>query len=119
MEQGRSPDPRHLDISNEFVAKTVEQNENKYPCHPENPNRFSRFAVGFSGCLGCGENHHFRECATNQTQHVRINFHFELHCHKPRFWFRRNKNEKLILTTKVNLEVVEGEEENGLQRQLG
>ena len=87
MKQGLGSSYRHPDLPSSFVAKTIERGGVKYPCHPNDPLRYSRFAVGFEGCLGCGDPHMFKDCATSRTPDSGNSFHFELHCHKPGTWF--------------------------------
>ena len=88
MEQGLGSSQRHPDLPSDFEQKFIEKGGVKYPCHPDNPKKCSKFPVGFDACLSCGEQHSFKECPTNRTHNGRDTFHYELHCHKPWTWFR-------------------------------
>ena len=54
--------------------------------YPKNSitNYISRFADGFSGCLGCGsESHKFRECPQKNSSEMKNNFFLDLNAHVP------------------------------------
>ena len=80
---------RAMDCPSGFVQGFVTTNGLQYPCHPADGSKHSQFSLDFRGCFGCGsEQHSFAECPTKRDTKCYINFHWNLHCHKPDIFFR-------------------------------
>ena len=63
-----------------------------FPCHPNDPNKWSAFPVGFRGCYYCGDTQHgFTKCPKKEESDAVQVFHWNLHCHKPELWFRHQE----------------------------
>ena len=95
MEQGQ----RDTDVPANFEQKFKNVNGAKFPCHPRDEHLWSRWPVGATGCYGCGRSHDFSDCETSKSRAGRSAFHFDLHCHKPRLWFRyinRNSERRIL-----------------------
>ena len=76
-----------------FEQKFKVLNGKRYPYHPSGNGEWSRFEEGFRGCYGCGsEKHSYKDCETRTTEQGRRQFNFDLHCHKPSFFFKHRPN---------------------------
>ena len=79
------------------AVKTI--NGVTFPCHPNDPNKWSAFPTGFRGCYYCGATDHgFTQCPRKHESDAVTVFHWNLHCHKPELWFK-NKNRRATMST--------------------
>ena len=63
-----------------------------FPCHPNDPTKWSAFPIEFRGCYYCGDTQHgFTTCPRKDERDAVQVFHWNLHCHKPELWFKHKE----------------------------
>jgi len=79
----------------DFVQRFHETNDgSKFPYHPTGQG-FSKRDINFRGCFACGDTQHRfgPDCQLSNTPEGKKTFNFELHCHKPGFFFKRHRTQ--------------------------
>ena len=59
-----------------------------FPYYPADEAQHYSYPVGFHGCYGCTGHHCFTVCPTKRELAYYQKFHWNLHCHKPKIFFK-------------------------------